>query len=86
MGEMYARSVLKISQPRVGLLSIGEEESKGNDLYARGVSIVEGAADQILSATWRGVIIFSGPAPSGRHCVRRIPVGGNVALEEPAKA
>ena len=32
MGEMFARSVLKIAQPRVGLLSIGEEESKGNEL------------------------------------------------------
>jgi glycerol-3-phosphate acyltransferase PlsX len=32
MGELYARSVLKISQPRVGLLSIGEEEAKGNEL------------------------------------------------------
>jgi glycerol-3-phosphate acyltransferase PlsX len=32
MGEMYARSVLKISFPKVGLLSIGEEEGKGNDL------------------------------------------------------
>lgn len=32
MGEMYARSVLKIEHPRVGLLSIGEEESKGNEL------------------------------------------------------
>ena len=32
MGEMYARSVLKISRPRVGLLSIGEEEGKGNEL------------------------------------------------------
>src|SRR5450631_459438 len=32
MGEMYARSVLKINEPRVGLLSIGEEEGKGNDL------------------------------------------------------
>jgi glycerol-3-phosphate acyltransferase PlsX len=32
MGNMYARSVLKISKPRVGLLSIGEEESKGNAL------------------------------------------------------
>jgi phosphate acyltransferase len=32
MGEMYARSVLKIARPRVGLLSIGEEESKGNEL------------------------------------------------------
>jgi glycerol-3-phosphate acyltransferase PlsX len=32
MGEMYSRSVLKVRQPRVGLLSIGEEETKGNDL------------------------------------------------------
>ncbi len=32
MGELYARSVLKISRPRVGVLSVGEEEGKGNDL------------------------------------------------------
>jgi phosphate acyltransferase len=32
MGELYARSVLKIPHPRVGLLSIGEEEAKGNEL------------------------------------------------------
>jgi glycerol-3-phosphate acyltransferase PlsX len=32
MGELYSRNVLKIAKPRVGLLSIGEEESKGNDL------------------------------------------------------
>ncbi len=32
MGELYARSVLKVQRPRVGLLSIGEEEGKGNDL------------------------------------------------------
>jgi glycerol-3-phosphate acyltransferase PlsX len=32
MGEVFARSVLKIARPRVGLLSIGEEESKGNEL------------------------------------------------------
>jgi len=32
MGELYARSVLKIPRPRVGVLSVGEEEGKGNDL------------------------------------------------------
>jgi phosphate acyltransferase len=32
MGHMYAQNVLKISNPRVGLLSIGEEDSKGNSL------------------------------------------------------
>jgi glycerol-3-phosphate acyltransferase PlsX len=32
MGEMYAKHVLRIANPRVGLLSIGEEDSKGNAL------------------------------------------------------
>jgi phosphate acyltransferase len=32
MGNIYARNVLKIHDPRVGLLSIGEEDSKGNAL------------------------------------------------------
>jgi len=32
MGEVYARYFLRIPNPRVGLLSIGEEETKGNEL------------------------------------------------------
>ncbi|HKD09312.1 MAG TPA: phosphate acyltransferase PlsX [Bryobacteraceae bacterium] len=32
MGEIYSRLVLKVDRPRVGLLSIGEEEHKGNAL------------------------------------------------------
>ena len=32
MGSVYARVALAIDAPRVGLLSIGEEETKGNDL------------------------------------------------------
>lgn len=32
MGETYARDVLKIAKPKVGLLSNGEEESKGNEV------------------------------------------------------
>ena len=32
MGHMYAKNVLHVAQPRVGLLSIGEEDSKGNSL------------------------------------------------------
>lgn len=32
MGSLYAQAILKIDKPRVGLLSIGEEEIKGNDL------------------------------------------------------
>lgn len=32
MGEIYSRVIFKKKNPRVGLLSIGEEEHKGNDL------------------------------------------------------
>jgi glycerol-3-phosphate acyltransferase PlsX len=32
MGTVYARLALGVEHPRVGLLSIGEEETKGNDL------------------------------------------------------
>lgn len=33
MGSIYARDVLGIDNPRVGLMNIGSEDGKGNDLY-----------------------------------------------------
>lgn len=35
MGDIYSRSVMGVSEPKVGLLNIGEEPSKGNDLALR---------------------------------------------------
>ena len=32
MGEIYSRNIFDINRPKVGLLSIGEEEIKGNEL------------------------------------------------------
>lgn len=32
MGEAYAKNVLKVDSPKIGLLSNGEEKSKGNDV------------------------------------------------------
>jgi len=32
MGSLYAKHILNIDSPRVGLLNIGEEDSKGNEL------------------------------------------------------
>ncbi len=32
MGDVYFRSIFNVAQPRVGVLSVGEEESKGNEL------------------------------------------------------
>ncbi|MCZ7650584.1 MAG: phosphate acyltransferase PlsX [Thermoanaerobaculia bacterium] len=37
MGHFYAQEVLGIQEPRVGLLSIGEEEEKGNEVTRRGL-------------------------------------------------
>ena len=35
LGNIYSRDVLQVSSPRIGLLNIGEEECKGNDLALR---------------------------------------------------
>ena len=56
MGEIYARTVLKISEPRVGLLSIGEEETKGNDLTREAFPLLKALPIFALLATWKGAI------------------------------
>jgi glycerol-3-phosphate acyltransferase PlsX len=43
MGSVYARHVLGIENPRVGLLSNGEEESKGNDLTREAHRLLKGS-------------------------------------------
>ena len=41
MGEAYAKDILKISQPKIGLLSNGEEESKGNEITKEAYSMLQ---------------------------------------------
>lgn len=41
MGLVYARDVLGIENPRVGLMNIGSEEGKGNDLYRETHSLLQ---------------------------------------------
>ena len=43
MGSVYARTWLGIERPRVGLLSIGEEETKGNDLTREAHQLLKGS-------------------------------------------
>jgi phosphate acyltransferase len=61
MGEMYARTVLKIDQPRVGLLSIGEEETKGNDLTREAFPLLKTLPIKFIGNV-EGRDIFSGQA------------------------
>ncbi|MBM3776224.1 MAG: phosphate acyltransferase, partial [Acidobacteria bacterium] len=39
MGEMYSRVILRVPRPRVGLLSIGEEEHKGNEVTRQAMAL-----------------------------------------------
>jgi len=41
MGEVYARVIFGIKRPRVGLLSIGEEEHKGNELTRQATPLLK---------------------------------------------
>jgi glycerol-3-phosphate acyltransferase PlsX len=61
MGEMYARSVFKIAKPRVGLLSIGEEESKGNELTREALPLLKALPIHFIGNV-EGRDIFNGNA------------------------
>ena len=76
MGEMYARSVLKIANPRVGLLSIGEEESKGNDLTREAFPLLKQLPIHFIGNV-EGRDIYNGNA----HVVVCDGFIGNVALK-----
>lgn len=41
MGEIYAKEVFGVSQPKIGILSNGEEDKKGNSLTAKTHSILK---------------------------------------------
>jgi glycerol-3-phosphate acyltransferase PlsX len=44
MGAVYARTWLGVTRPRVGLLSIGEEETKGNELTREAHRLLKASA------------------------------------------
>jgi phosphate acyltransferase len=41
MGNIYAKSVLHVAEPRVGILSIGEEDHKGNELTKAAAPLIK---------------------------------------------
>ncbi len=61
MGEVYARHVLGKPNPRVGLLSNGEEESKGNELTREAHQLLKGASFNYLGYV-EGRDIYNGTA------------------------
>jgi glycerol-3-phosphate acyltransferase PlsX len=45
MGSMYAANVLGISNPKIGLINIGEEPEKGNELSKAAYQLMNNSAD-----------------------------------------
>lgn len=45
LGSMYAANVLGIDQPKVGLINIGEEPEKGNELSKAAYQLMNGSLD-----------------------------------------
>jgi phosphate acyltransferase len=61
MGATYARAGLGVAHPRIGLLSIGEEETKGNDLTREAHQLLKASTLTFIgNVEARG--IFSGDA------------------------
>jgi glycerol-3-phosphate acyltransferase PlsX len=44
MGKVYARAVLHVANPRVGLMSMGEEETKGTELTREVFEVLKGSS------------------------------------------
>ncbi len=76
MGHMYAMNVLHMSNPRVGLLSIGEEDSKGNSLTRDTLPLLRQLPINFIG-NMEGRDLFNG------HCDVAVCDGfvGNVALK-----
>ncbi len=60
MGEAYARAVLGRSRPSVGLMSIGEEEAKGNDLTKEAFPLLRDLSSLNFVGNVEGRDVFTG--------------------------
>lgn len=77
MGSCYARTLLGVEKPRVGLLSIGEEDSKGNALVQETLPLLRQAQHLNFIGNVEGRDVFNG------HCDVIVTDGftGNVLLK-----
>ncbi|MBV9388538.1 MAG: phosphate acyltransferase PlsX, partial [Chroococcidiopsidaceae cyanobacterium CP_BM_ER_R8_30] len=60
MGTIYSQYVLGISEPKVGLLNIGEEDSKGNDLAKRTYQLLQENSQIAFIGNAEGRDVLSG--------------------------
>jgi len=61
MGEIYSRLIMHVDNPRVGILSIGEEEHKGNELTRAANPLLKGLPINFIGNV-EGRDVYSGAA------------------------
>ncbi len=60
MGSIYSRDVLQVHRPRIGLLNIGEEECKGNDLALKTHPLLAAEQRLVFAGNCEGRDVLSG--------------------------
>jgi len=60
MGDAYSRAVLGVNRPTVGLMSIGEEEAKGNDLTKEAFPLLRDLSSLNFVGNVEGRDVFTG--------------------------
>ncbi len=60
LGDVYAKDVLQIEKPRIGLLNIGEEECKGNDLSIKTFDLLSNEKSFNFGGNCEGRDVLSG--------------------------
>ena len=60
LGNIYSRDVLQVERPRVGLLNIGEEECKGNDLSLKTYELLKKEKRLHFAGNCEGRDVLSG--------------------------
>lgn len=58
MGHYYAQLIMGIERPRVGLLNVGEEEDKGNQLVGAATELFQDAPFQFVGNIEGKVVLF----------------------------
>lgn len=61
MGQIYSREILAVANPRVGILSVGEEDSKGNSITKEVLGLLRETAMNVIGNV-EGRDIFNGNA------------------------
>ena len=60
LGNIYSRDVLQVTRPRIGLLNIGEEECKGNDLALKTHELLRDESRLHFAGNCEGRDVLSG--------------------------